>query len=384
MPTPVQKKSKTTLTNESFLDHALGYQHADVLRNKLNKHFAGDQNKKTEQHFIANFIKDAMPELAKAVAKAASTQQAQSQSPGPQPEQPQTTNTKRAVGAPNTDPYEVLKGQVRRLQPRLNAKPLTSNIIAELQNDIQKLAKGDKESGEYAAKKILKLAAAGYDVSKLTPNWLAGSKANERFLTQSIYRVIDKILKECNITWANLGLKIRLTESVSGRGVFLATCSPVPVNYYTKLNRLFESIVNELDATQQPIPNPIIVQEMSKWFIEYMSGVDISNEKAKSIIKEIINQVALTYNSKDKGIAALTYLGRVAYKLTVASPRASSYSRSQLAAPQYAGSVDAASVTRAKHTLERMTPQDRQALFTTMSKEDRQNIIDAIMRVQTI
>jgi len=127
-----------------------------------------------------------------------------------------------ATANPNFDPYEQAKSKVRQLQPQAGAKALPAKMVTSLQGDMQRLKMGDKDSGAFAADKILKFAAAGYDVSKLSPLWLASAKQGERFLTQSVYRQISKMLKEHGLTWAHLGLTVRLDESVGNGGVFIS------------------------------------------------------------------------------------------------------------------------------------------------------------------
>lgn len=138
------------------------------------------------------------------------------------------------------DPYEKLKGDMRKITPTPGAKTLPAEMAAKLDGDMAKLAKGDKDSGAFAAQKILKFAQAGYDVSALQPKWMASSKAGERFLTQSVYREISKMLKEHGLTWANLGLRIRLNESVKGHGVFLSKRIATPV--MPSANKIEESL----------------------------------------------------------------------------------------------------------------------------------------------
>ena len=113
------------------------------------------------------------------------------------------------------DSFEVSKNQMRKIQPTPGAKPLPAQMVTSLQSDMKKLAAGDKESGVYAANKILKFAQAGYDVSKLQPQWLAQAKAGERMLTQSAYREITNMLESFGLTWKDLGLVVRIDESVS-------------------------------------------------------------------------------------------------------------------------------------------------------------------------
>lgn len=113
----------------------------------------------------------------------------------------------------NSDSFEKAKSNIRTVQG--GEKPIPSTVAQGIQADLAKLAKGDKESGVFAAQKIMNFAKAGYDVSKLQPQWTANAKAGERFLTQSVYYAITKMLREHNLGWADLGLRIRLVESTS-------------------------------------------------------------------------------------------------------------------------------------------------------------------------
>ena len=99
---------------------------------------------------------------------------------------------------------------------------MPAKMVTDLTAMMAKLAKGDKDSGAYAADKIIKFASAGYDVTKLQPTWLASAKQGERFLTQSVYRQISRMLKEHGLSWSSLGLTVRLDESVGRNGVFIS------------------------------------------------------------------------------------------------------------------------------------------------------------------
>jgi hypothetical protein len=196
------------------------------------------------------------------------------------------------------DPYEKLKGQLRKLHSQPNAKQLPATFIKDLQSDIAKLSKGDKESGIYAADKILKFANKGYDVSKLAPNWIAGAKTGERFLTQSVYREITNILKEHGLKWANLGIKIRLDESINGEGIFISKRQILP---------LIE------DQNQGQAES--ISQFLVPWFSQYMQGIHYDHEK----VNQLINDVEQTYD-RDRGKAALTKLAMASYALAQRGP----------------------------------------------------------------
>ena len=89
-----------------------------------------------------------------------------------------------------------------------------------VQADIAKMAKGDKESGVAAAQKIMGFAGKGMDVAALQQAWSANAKAGERFLSQSVYRSITNMLGEYGLAWKDLGISVRLVESVS-EGVFI-------------------------------------------------------------------------------------------------------------------------------------------------------------------
>ena len=157
---------------------------------------------------------DGQPDSAEEPTPAATAQPAQGD------KQPAQTPANRFAGGglqvpQGADSFEVSKNQMRNLQPAPGAKPLPAQMVTSLQADMKKLAAGDKESGVYAADKILKFAKAGYDVSKIQPQWLAQAKAGERMLTQSAYHEITNMLESFGLTWKDLGLVVRIDESVS-------------------------------------------------------------------------------------------------------------------------------------------------------------------------
>ena len=111
------------------------------------------------------------------------------------------------------DTYEKAKGDIRKVQG--GQKPMPPKTAATISSDLAKLAKGDKESGVAAAQKIMTFAKAGVDVSKQQQAWIANSKAGERFLTQSVYFEISKMLKEHNLSWSDLGMRVHLLEGTN-------------------------------------------------------------------------------------------------------------------------------------------------------------------------
>jgi hypothetical protein len=133
-----------------------------------------------------------------------------SQEPAVSGETPAAAPTKNAAAG---DTFEKAKGDVRKVQS--GTKPLPEPMAAGISADIAKLAKGDKESGVAAADKIMKFAQRGMDVAKLQQAWVANAKAGERFLTQSVYYEITKILKEHNLSWSDLGIRIHLLEGTN-------------------------------------------------------------------------------------------------------------------------------------------------------------------------
>ena len=118
-----------------------------------------------------------------------------------------------AKNAAAGDTYEKAKGDIRKVQG--GQKPMPPKTAATIASDLAKLAKGDKESGVAAAQKIMTFAKAGVDVSKQQQAWVANSKAGERFLTQSIYFEINRMLKENNLRWSDLGLRVHLLEGTN-------------------------------------------------------------------------------------------------------------------------------------------------------------------------
>jgi hypothetical protein len=120
------------------------------------------------------------------------------------------TASKNAAGG---DTFEKAKGDIRKVQS--GTKPLPEPMAAGISADIAKLAKGDKESGVAAADKIMKFAQRGMDVSKQQQAWVANAKAGERFLTQSVYFEITKMLREHNLSWSDLGMRVHLLEGTN-------------------------------------------------------------------------------------------------------------------------------------------------------------------------
>lgn len=112
------------------------------------------------------------------------------------------------------DPYEVAKSQVRQIDAAKGGRPLPDKMAAGIRSDLRKLAAGDKDSGAYAADKILKFAQAGYDVSKLQPAWIGASKAGERVMETALYHFLSQMLQEHGLTWGDLGLRVRLVEGI--------------------------------------------------------------------------------------------------------------------------------------------------------------------------
>jgi hypothetical protein len=116
------------------------------------------------------------------------------------------------------DTFEKAKGDIRKVQS--GTKPLPDQMAQGVQADIAKMAKGDKESGVAAAQKIMGFAGKGMDVAALQQAWSANAKAGERFLSQSVYRSITNMLGEYGLSWKDIGIGVRLVESVS-EGVFI-------------------------------------------------------------------------------------------------------------------------------------------------------------------
>ena len=111
------------------------------------------------------------------------------------------------------DTFEKAKGDIRKVQG--GQKPMPPKISATIDGALAKLAKGDKESGVFAAQKIMNVAKLGVDVSKQQQAWIGNAKAGERFLTQSVYFEISKMLKEHNLSWSNLGIRVHLLEGTN-------------------------------------------------------------------------------------------------------------------------------------------------------------------------
>ena len=142
------------------------------------------------------------------------------QAPKAEPTATDTTAPAQGGAAPAADKnaaagdtYEKAKGDIRKVQS--GTKPMPPKTAADIEAALAKLAKGDKESGVFAAQKIMNFAKAGVDVSKQQQAWIANSKAGERFLTQSVYYAITKMLRENNLSWSNLGIRVHLLEGTN-------------------------------------------------------------------------------------------------------------------------------------------------------------------------
>ena len=155
-----------------------------------------------------NGIQKAVAKLSQPDAKELVTYIDSLNKPGAAPAAPASGQNKAAG-----DTYEKAKGDIRKVQS--GTKPLPEPMAAGISSDIAKLAKGDKESGVAAADKIMKFAQRGMDVAKLQQAWMANSKAGERFLTQSVYFEITRMLKEHGLRWSDLGLRVHLVESTN-------------------------------------------------------------------------------------------------------------------------------------------------------------------------
>jgi len=169
-------------------------------------------------------IQQAVAKLSPQDAKAIVTHiDSLSKAPGPKQvnatpvADPATQDATAAPTAPKNaaagDTFEKAKGDIRKVQG--GQKPLPPKFAADIQASIAKLAKGDKENGVAAAQKIMKFASKGIDVSKQQQAWIANAKAGERFLTQSIYFEISKMLREHNLSWSDLGMRVHLLEGTN-------------------------------------------------------------------------------------------------------------------------------------------------------------------------
>lgn len=113
----------------------------------------------------------------------------------------------------NRDTYQRAKKKIRKVTGGDRKMPV--RIKRDIRDALEKFAKGDENFGIYAAKKILKLAKAGVDVSNAKQQWIASSKANDRVLTQSVYYEITQMLRENGLSWSSIGIKIELLENTN-------------------------------------------------------------------------------------------------------------------------------------------------------------------------
>lgn len=188
---------------------------ATFLKQKFDTYLQNSGQTATADSLIA-FLKQTGYPTSRAEQVVGTGTQDAAQTPQGQPPLQQKSKRVPMDSKANTDSYEQFKGQIRQLQPAGN-KSLPVNMAAGVEASIAKLAKGDKESGSVAAQKILNFAKAGYDVSGLTDKWTANSRAGERFLTQSVFISVSKMLQEHGLYWSDLKIGIRLDENVRDR-----------------------------------------------------------------------------------------------------------------------------------------------------------------------
>jgi len=153
-------------------------------------------------------LKGAAPAAAQTAPAGAPA--AGSETPATPGQEPAAAADKNAAGS---DTFEKAKGDIRKVQS--GTKPMPPKTAAEIDAALAKLAKGDKESGVFAAQKIMNFAKAGVDVSKQQQAWVANAKAGERFLTQSVYFEITKMLREHKLSWSDLGIRVHLLEGTN-------------------------------------------------------------------------------------------------------------------------------------------------------------------------
>jgi hypothetical protein len=132
---------------------------------------------------------------------------------------PETTPTPAGTppansrNATQTDTFAKAKSDIRKVQG--GQKPMPHNTAVVIRRALTQLSKGSKEHGVWAAEKIIRFASAGIDVNREKQSWIANAKAGERFLTQSRYYELTKMLRENNLRWSDLGLRIHLVESTN-------------------------------------------------------------------------------------------------------------------------------------------------------------------------
>lgn len=310
--------------NEGFLDTLLGAAPGEVSAGIKSAFNPGMTTKAqlAKDIFIKEFVADGIASLQNAVKSGIVVSGSAPKAP---PAAPKTTTTAAPPVGKNaalTDPYENLKGQIRRLQPNPNSQPLPNDLSVKLNGYMEKLAKGDKESGIYAANEILKLANDGYNVSNLTSTWKAKSKAGDRLLTQSVYRAITNMLSEHGLAWNNLGLQTRLCEGAGNSGVLLSRCNPIPVTTpeFKKMDQVFESIVSELFGNKQSVEGAERISSfMMDWFGKWMYGVDWQGRRPQ--VQSLINAIETSYPNGDwRG--AIRQLARAAYALSASGSTA--------------------------------------------------------------
>lgn len=207
---------------------------ANLLHRDFNA-YLGQQNKKMKQatgEDLAEFLKikkhktqqnipqgvlqkQQLDQLLMAIAReAVSNPEASDDAPAKKKKKKKrSSNRNNDTSKQNQDDIQVAKKKVRNVEG--GDRQMTRKMRRELDDSLRKFANGDENHGIHAAKKILKFANAGVDVSNVQQQWVASSKAHQRVLNQSVYYEITQMLKENGLSWRDIGLKIELAEDTN-------------------------------------------------------------------------------------------------------------------------------------------------------------------------
>jgi hypothetical protein len=138
---------------------------------------------------------------------------------------------------------------------------------------------------------------------------------------------------------------------------------PVKESKYDSLNRIFESMVSEIDGAGAETTS--ITDHMLEWFGLYMDGVNWESKKAA--ILPFIKKIQDTYGS-DKGKAAIKNLARLAYSISGKSSSAP------------AGVQNAVQNVSATPPTKALSPEQVAADLAALKPREREEVIQQVKK----
>lgn len=138
---------------------------------------------------------------------------------------------------------------------------------------------------------------------------------------------------------------------------------PVTESKYDSLNRIFESMVSEIDGSGDETTS--ITDHMLEWFGLYMDGVNWESKKAA--VLPFIKKIQDTYGS-DKGKAAIKNLARLSYSISGKSGSTPAGVQNAVQNVSAAQTAKARSPEQVAADLAALKPREREAVIQQVKK----------------